>query len=60
MKLKLTSLLVALGLLTNAAFAGNSAKIGYASDFFYRGGVFDHWNNRISCYKDCWKCLSFW
>ena len=37
MKLKLTSLLVALGLLTNAAFAGNSAKIGYASDFFYRG-----------------------
>jgi len=37
MKLKLTSLLVAFGLLTNAAFAGNSAKIGYASDFFYRG-----------------------
>lgn len=37
MKLKLTSLLVALGLITNAAFAGNSAKIGYASDFFYRG-----------------------
>jgi len=37
MKLKLTSLLMALGLLTNAAFAGNSAKIGYASDFFYRG-----------------------
>ena len=37
MKLKLTSLLAALGLLTNAAFAGNSAKIGYASDFFYRG-----------------------
>jgi hypothetical protein len=37
MKLKLTSLLIALGLLTNAAFAGNSAKIGYASDFFYRG-----------------------
>jgi len=37
MKLKLTSLFVALGLLTNAALAGNSAKIGYASDFFYRG-----------------------
>jgi len=37
MKLKLTSILVALGLITNAAFAGNSAKIGYASDFFYRG-----------------------
>jgi len=37
MKLKLTSLLTAFGLLTNAAFAGNSAKIGYASDFFYRG-----------------------
>jgi len=37
MKLKLTSLLVAFGLLTNAALMGNSAKIGYASDFFYRG-----------------------
>lgn len=37
MKLKLTSLLVAFGLLSNAAFSGNSAKIGYASDFFYRG-----------------------
>ena len=37
MKLKLTSLFVALGLLTNAALMGNSAKIGYASDFFYRG-----------------------
>ena len=37
MKLKLTSLFVALGLLTNATFAANSAKIGYASDFFYRG-----------------------
>lgn len=37
MKLKLTSLFVALGLLTNVAIAGNSAKIGYASDFFYRG-----------------------
>lgn len=37
MKLKLTSLLAALGLLTNVAFSGNSAKIGYASDFFYRG-----------------------
>lgn len=37
MKLKLTSLLVAFGLLTNAALMGNSAKIGYVSDFFYRG-----------------------
>lgn len=37
MKLKLTSLLVAFGLLTNAALMGNSAKVGYASDFFYRG-----------------------
>ena len=37
MKLKLTSLFVAFGLLTNAALMGNSAKIGYASDFFYRG-----------------------
>ena len=36
MKLKIT-LLCALGLITNVAFAGNSAKIGYASDFFYRG-----------------------
>lgn len=31
------SLLIALGLSINAAFAGNSAKIGYASDYFYRG-----------------------
>ena len=37
MKLRLTSLLVAFGLITNAAFSGNSARIGYASDFFYRG-----------------------
>lgn len=37
MKLKLTSLLVAFGLLTNAASAGNSLKVGYGSDFFYRG-----------------------
>lgn len=37
MKLKLTSILVAFGLLSNAAFSGNSAKIGYTSDFFYRG-----------------------
>ena len=37
MKTKLTSLLVAFGLITNAAFAGNSANIGYTSDFFYRG-----------------------
>jgi len=37
MKTKLVSLLLALGLTSNAAFSGNSAKIGYASDFFYRG-----------------------
>jgi len=37
MKIKLTSLLVAFGLLTNAASAGNSLKVGYGSDFFYRG-----------------------
>lgn len=37
MKINITSLLVAFGLFTNAALAGNSAKIGYASDFFYRG-----------------------
>jgi hypothetical protein len=36
MKIKIVSLLLAFGL-TNAAFSGNSAKIGYASDFFYRG-----------------------
>jgi hypothetical protein len=37
MKTKIVSLLLALGLTTNAAFSGNSAKVGYASDFFYRG-----------------------
>jgi len=37
MKINIKSLLIAFGLLTNAALAGNSAKIGYASDFFYRG-----------------------
>ena len=37
MKNKLTSLLVLCGLICNAALLGNSAKIGYASDFFYRG-----------------------
>jgi len=36
MKIKIVSLLLAFGL-TNAAFSGNSAKVGYASDFFYRG-----------------------
>jgi len=36
MKTKIVSLLLAFGL-SNAAFSGNSAKIGYASDFFYRG-----------------------
>ena len=38
MNTKLVSLLTALGLfITNAAIFGNSAKIGYASDYFYRG-----------------------
>ena len=37
MKTKIVSLLLAFGLSINAASAGNSAKIGYASDFFYRG-----------------------
>lgn len=37
MKTKIVSLLLALGLTTNAAFSGNSAQVGYASDFFYRG-----------------------
>lgn len=37
MNIKIVSLFTALGLLTNAAATANSAKIGYASDFFYRG-----------------------
>ena len=37
MKTKITSLLVLFGLTINAALLGNSAKIGYASDYFYRG-----------------------
>jgi hypothetical protein len=38
MNTRLVSLLTAFGLfLTNAAIYGNSAKIGYASDYFYRG-----------------------
>ena len=37
MNIKIVSLFTALGLLTNVAIASNSAKIGYASDFFYRG-----------------------
>ena len=37
MKNKIVSLFTALGLLTNVAVLGNSAKVGYASDFFYRG-----------------------
>ena len=37
MKTKLISMLIAFGLSINAAFAGNTAKLGYASDFFYRG-----------------------
>ena len=37
MNTKLVSLLTAFGLCINAAFAGNSARIGYASDYFYRG-----------------------
>ena len=37
MNTKIVSLLTALGLCINAAFAGNSVKVGYASDYFYRG-----------------------
>jgi hypothetical protein len=37
MKTKIVSLLLAFGLSINAAIAGNSVKIGYSSDFFYRG-----------------------
>ena len=37
MKTKIISTLLAFGLITNAAIAGNSASVGYASDFFYRG-----------------------
>jgi hypothetical protein len=37
MNTKIISTLVAFGLCINAALAGNSAKIGYASDYFYRG-----------------------
>jgi len=36
MKNKIVSLLLAFGLITNVALA-NSAKLGYTSDFFYRG-----------------------
>ena len=36
MKTKIVSLILAFGFF-NAALSGNSAKIGYASDFFYRG-----------------------
>ncbi len=37
MKTKIVSLFVAFGLCINAAFAGNSVKLGLASDYFYRG-----------------------
>jgi outer membrane usher protein FimD/PapC len=37
MKTKIVSLLLASGLLINAALAENTAEIGYASDYFYRG-----------------------
>tara|TARA_A200000113_G_scaffold152368_1_gene137277 strand:- start:126 stop:815 length:690 start_codon:yes stop_codon:yes gene_type:complete len=37
MKKYIITSLLAIGLLINAAFAGNSAKLGYTSDFFYRG-----------------------
>ena len=38
MNTKLVSLFAAIGLLfSNAAIFGNSAKIGYTSDYFYRG-----------------------
>lgn len=37
MKNKIVSLFAALGLITNVATYGNSASIGYVSDFVYRG-----------------------
>ena len=37
MNTKIVSLLAAFGLCFNAATADNSARIGYASDYFYRG-----------------------
>ena len=37
MNTKIISTLVAFGLCINAALAGNSARVGYASDYFYRG-----------------------
>lgn len=37
MKLKIISFISALGLIINVANAGNSVRIGYASDYFYRG-----------------------
>ncbi len=37
MNTKIVSLLTAFGLCFNAATADNSARIGYASDYFYRG-----------------------
>tara|TARA_Y100000361_G_C11159602_1_gene346306 strand:+ start:3020 stop:3670 length:651 start_codon:yes stop_codon:yes gene_type:complete len=37
MNTKIVSLLTAFGLCINAAFAGNSVRVGYASDYFYRG-----------------------
>jgi hypothetical protein len=37
MKTKIISTIIAFGLSINAAIAGNSASVGYASDYFYRG-----------------------
>ena len=37
MNTKIKSLLLAIGLISNVSLMGNSAKIGYVSDFFYRG-----------------------
>jgi hypothetical protein len=37
MKTKIISTLLAFGLCINAALAGNSVRVGYASDYFYRG-----------------------
>lgn len=37
MKNKIKTLLIACGLITNAALASNSVNVGYASDYFYRG-----------------------
>ena len=37
MKVKIISFIAAVGLITNVATASNSVRLGYASDYFYRG-----------------------